>query len=213
MYSHTRSYALTSHTLVLSCSHTPILRYSQAPILSYSHTLILSYSHTLILSYMRRFSLLPELQLSPTRLLSVSWPHELVVERIANGGLRRVCLLGLDNSATTSAYARRKAAGNMETVSAPAPAARLLPFSKPTRRPRRAVARHSLAHLGQRHVPHLERNMLHRPEGHPGRPAECAECSMNANFSCEQHRWQSEHVISGPQRSSVAISVPMARSI
>ena len=80
---------------------------------------------------MRRFSLLPELQLSPTRLLSVSWPHELVVEHIANGGLRRVCLLGLDNSATTSAYARRKAAGNMETVSAPAagraPAARRAP--------------------------------------------------------------------------------------
>ena len=99
--------------LILSYSRTPILRYSQAPILSYSHTLILSYSHTLILSYshtfilsyfhtlilsyrrrfsllatlsyMHRFSLLPELQLSPTRLLSVSWPHELVVERIANG--------------------------------------------------------------------------------------------------------------------------------
>ena len=76
---------------------------------------------------------------------------------------------------------------------------------------RRAVARHSLAYLGQRHVPHLERNMLHRPEGHPGRPAECAEFFINAKFSCEQHRWQSEHVISGFQRSSAAISVPMTR--
>ena len=76
---------------------------------------------------------------------------------------------------------------------------------------RRAIARQSLAHLGQRHVPHLERNMLHRPEGHLGRPAECAERSINAKFSCEQHRWQSEHVISGFQRSSAAISVPMTR--
>ena len=75
---------------------------------------------------------------------------------------------------------------------------------------RHAIARQSLAHLGQRHVPHLERNMLHRPEGHLGRPAECAE-SINAKFSCEEHRWQSEHVISAFQRSSAAISVPMTR--
>ena len=48
--------------------HTPILTYSHTPLLPYSHTPVLvPYSHTPILSSRRRFSLLPELQLSPKR--------------------------------------------------------------------------------------------------------------------------------------------------
>ena len=230
MYSHTRSYGLTSHTLVLSCSHTPI---SDTPILPSSHTLILSYSHTLILSY-------SHLSYSHTGAASASLQHSHTCAASAffqscsspplassqsaghtSSSLSASPTVGCAASACSGSIIqprpRRTRAerppGTWRRSAHPPPAARLLPFSKPTRRPRRAVARHSLAHLGQSHIPRLGRNMFHRPEGHPGRPAECAECSINAKFSCEQHRWQSEHVISGPQRSSVAISVPMARSI
>jgi hypothetical protein len=200
------------------------LSYSRTLILSYSvYTPMLPYSHTLILSYRRRFSLLATLShrrrftsfqscSSPPFASSHSDGH-------ASSSLSASPTVGCAASACSGSIIqprpRRTRAerppGTWRRSAHPPPAARLLPFSKPTRRPRRAVARHSLAHLSQSHVPRLGRNMWHRPEGHPVRPAECAEFSINAKFSCEQHRWQSEHVISGFQRSSAAISVPMTR--
>ena len=220
-----------SHALILPYSDTPKLPYSHTLILSYSHTLILSYSHTLILSplilsYRRRFSLLATLSYtctasaffqscsSPPLASSQSAGHtsSSLSASPTVGCAASACSGSIIQPRPRRARAERPP-GTWRRSAHPPLAARLLPFSKPTRRPRRAVARHSLAHLSQSHVPRLGRNMLHRPEGQLGRPAECAEFSINAKFSCEQHRWQSEHVISGPQRSSVAISVPMARSI
>ena len=200
-----------------------MLPYSHTPILSYSHTLILSYSH---LSYSHTGAASASLQHSHTCTASAFFQScsspPLASSQSAghtSSSLSASPTVGCAASACSGSIIqprpRRTRAerppGTWRRSAHPPPAARLLPFSKPTRRPRRAVARHSLAYLGQRHVPHLERNMLHRPEGHPGRPAECAEFFIHAKFSCEQHRWQSEHVISGPQRSSAAISVPMTR--
>ena len=187
-----RSHTLRQCTLIPAHIHshpsydsrTLVLSYSHTPILRYSHAPILPYSHTLI-----QAPLQPPCNTLRRRfsLLSLRW-HPTPAACLPAACLPAACLR-------------------------PLPAACLLPFRKPVRRPRRAVARQSLAHPGQRHDPHLGRNLMHVLEGHPARPAERAECSTSLiNFSCEQHGRQQNMSCNGPRRSSVAIiRVPMAR--